>query len=246
MIRRVLRQVATSTDLIERNVMIGPLCNRESWRILAVSIAAGAAIAPARADIIVTDGVEPWHICAACHSLDGISAMPRFPKLAGQRAAYIEKQVRDFREGRRTNDGGQMGASASDIDDGFLAKTAAYFASLPPPPADASLQDASSQTDGAKWRRGAALFQDGDTAAGIPPCRTCHDNVAAAEPPGPFLTSQHAPYLAKQLRDWRAGARANSAEMPMIAAKLSDQDIDGLAAFLASKPRTQTSGTTTQ
>src|SRR5262249_44319603 len=58
------------------------------------------------------------------------------PKLAGQRAAYIVKQVRDFRDGRRGNDGGQMQASASYIDDDDLAKTATYFASLPPPPPD--------------------------------------------------------------------------------------------------------------
>jgi hypothetical protein len=79
------------------------------------------------ADIIVTEGMQPWHPCATCHSLDGISAMARFPKLAGQRAAYIVKQVRDFRDGRRNNDGGQMQASASDIDDGDLAKAASYL-----------------------------------------------------------------------------------------------------------------------
>src|SRR5256885_14219431 len=102
------------------------------WRGCVASIVAGSAISLARADIIVTEGVQPWHLCATCHSLDGISAMARFPKLAGQRAAYIVKQVRDFRDGRRSNDGGQMQASASDIVDDDLAKAAAYFASLPP------------------------------------------------------------------------------------------------------------------
>jgi cytochrome c553 len=182
--------------------------------------------------MIVTEGVKPWHICAACHSLDGISAMARFPKLAGQRPLYIIKQVRDFGEGRRSNDGGQMQAIASEIGDDELAKTASYFASLPPPPPDASLT-----TNDAGWRRGATLYKDGDARAGIPRCASCHADAAAGLPQGPFLSAQHRAYLAKQLRDWRAGARANNDQMPAIAAKLSDQDIDALATFLATEPR---------
>lgn len=116
------------------------ISDRVIWRACAALIAAGPAVSLAYADIIVTEGMQPWHLCATCHSLDGISAMARFPKLAGQRAAYIVKQVRDFRDGRRSNDGGQMQASASDVDDDDLAKTAAYFASLPPPPPDGSLE----------------------------------------------------------------------------------------------------------
>jgi cytochrome c553 len=189
----------------------------------------------AQADMIVTEGVKPWHICASCHSLDGISAMPRFPKLAGQRPLYIIKQVRDFGEGRRNNDGGQMQAIAAEIGDDELAKTASYFASLPPPPPDASLA-----TDGTEWRRGAALYQDGDAGVGIPRCTSCHEDAAGGLPQGPFLSAQHRAYLAKQMRDWRAGARVNSEYMPTIAAKLSDLDIDALATFLAAKPRART------
>jgi len=187
----------------------------------------------ARADIIVTTGMQPWETCAACHSLDGISAMARFPKLAGQRADYIAKQVRDFRDGRRKNDGGQMEAIAGDIDDENLAKSAAYFAGLAAPPPDASQP---LETD--DWRRGASLYRDGDGAAGIAKCGSCHD-AGSGRPDAPLLAAQHAAYLEKQLRDWRSGARGNdeSRTMPAIAAKLTDHDIESLAAFLASQPR---------
>jgi cytochrome c553 len=208
------------------------LRDRRRWRATVALIAVGSMVSLARADMIVTDGMQSWDTCAACHSLDGISVMARFPKLAGQRPDYIAKQVRDFRDGRRGNDGGQMAAIASEIGDEELAKTAAYFAGLPAPPPDASLT-----TETAEWRRGAALYQDGDTAAGIARCRSCHDDAEADRPRGPFLKAQHTAYLAKQLRDWRAGARTNGAEMPPIAAKLSDQDIAALAMFLASQPR---------
>src|SRR6266540_3574159 len=150
------------------------ISDRVIWRACAALITAGPAVSLAYADIIVTEGMQPWHLCATCHSLDGISAMARFPKLAGQRAAYIVKQVRDFRDGRRSNDGGQMEASASDINDDDLAKTAAYFAGLPPPPPDGSLA-----TNGDEWRRGAALYQDGDAASGIAKCVSCHDEAGS-------------------------------------------------------------------
>ena len=215
------------------------ISDRVIWRACAALIAAGPAVSLAYADIIVTEGMQPWHLCATCHSLGGISAMARFPKLAGQRAAYIVKQVRDFRDGRRSNDGGQMQASASDIDDDVLAKTAAYFASLPPPPPDGSLE-----TNREEWRRGAKLFQDGDAASGIASCGSCHDNAESARPDAPLLKAQHAAYLAKQLSDWRSGERRNdlSQTMPAVAVKLSDRDISALATFLASQPRLRSNG----
>src|SRR5262245_43144732 len=207
-----------------------------AWRACVALIAAGSAVSFAYADIIVTEGMQPWDLCATCHSLDGISAMARFPKLAGQRMDYIIKQVRDFRDGRRTNDGGQMEATASDISDDDLARTAAYFAGLPPPPPDTSVAAGSPE-----WQRGAALYQDGDPAAGIARCRSCHDATEPGRTDAPLLSAQHAAYLAKQLRDWRSGERANdaTAAMPAIAAKLSDEDTSALASYLASQPRMQ-------
>jgi cytochrome c553 len=207
---------------------------RTWWCVIALTALCSAlAHSLAHADMIVTDGMQPWETCAECHNLDGISAMPKFPKLAGQRPAYIAKQVRDFRDGRRSNDGGQMQAIAGEIDDANLAKSAAYFAGLPAPPPDAS-----QPIDSEDWRRGAAIYRDGDRAAGIVGCSSCHDD-ASQRTDTPLLQAQHAAYLAKQLRDWRSAARQNDTTltMPAIAARLSDRDIAALAAFLASQPR---------
>lgn len=47
--------------------------------------------------------------CTGCHSPDGQGNPPAgFPHLGGQHASYIEKQLTDFREGDRTNDGDSM------------------------------------------------------------------------------------------------------------------------------------------
>jgi len=212
------------------------------WRIIMV-LALGSTASLARADMIVTEGMQPWETCAECHNLDGISVMARFPKLAGQRLGYIAKQVRDIRDGRRRNDGGQMAAIAGEVDDDDLAKSAAYFAGLPPPPPDASLA-----TDSEEWRRGAALYRDGDAASGIVRCSSCHDDAESKRPDAPLLKAQHAAYLAKQLRDWRSGERNNdlSQTMPAVASKLSDRDISALATFLASQPRFRSNGEAAQ
>jgi len=220
--------------------MMRRLVPRSCWGVItmtALGLQIGPQLGPssARADLIVTTGMQPWETCASCHSLDGISAMARFPKLAGQRVDYITKQVRDFRDGRRQNDGGQMAAIAGDIDDENLAKSAAYFAGLPAPPPDAS-----QPTDSEDWRRGATLYRDGDGTAGIAGCSSCHE-ADRQRPDAPLLRAQHAAYLEKQLHDWRSGARHNdgSQTMPAIAAKLTDRDIAALAAFLASQPRSR-------
>ncbi len=213
--------------------------DRRGWRTTVVVVALGSTVAWARADVIITDGMEPWETCAECHSLDGISVMARFPKLAGQRPDYIAKQVRDFRDGRRKNDGGQMAAIAAEVDDESLTRTAAYFAGLPPPPPAAP-----PAAESEEWRRGAALYQDGDADSGIVKCGSCHDGAESKRPDAPLLNAQHAAYLAKQLRDWRSGERQNdsSQTMPGIAVKLSDRDISALATFLASQPRLRSKG----
>ena len=217
--------------------------DRRGWRTTVVVVALGSTVAWARADVVITEGMEPWETCAECHSLDGISVMARFPKLAGQRPDYIAKQVRDFRDGRRKNDGGQMAAIAAEVDDESLTRTAAYFAGLPPPPPAAP-----PAAESEEWRRGAALYQDGDADSGIVKCGSCHDGAESKRPDAPLLKAQHAAYLAKQLREWRSGERQNdlSQTMPAVAVKLSDRDISALATFLASQPRLGPNGAAAQ
>jgi cytochrome c553 len=68
-------------------------------------------------------------VCQACHGMDGNSAIPDNPKLAGQNADYLAKALRDYKSGARKNPimAGFAGAlSAQDIDD-----LAAYFATQP-------------------------------------------------------------------------------------------------------------------
>jgi len=185
-------------------------------------IVAALCAGPAAADMISDEGMAPYEVCALCHGLDGLSAMDRFPRLAGQKPDYILKQISDFREGLRHNDGGQMGDIISELAPEDAPVVADWVAAQPPPVPDPPRQTT----------QGAALFAAMN-------CGTCHGD---APPPGltvPHVAAQHEAYLAKQLTDFRDGARDNDPDgvMRAKAEGLSDGDIAALAAYLAGLPR---------
>lgn len=67
-------------------------------------------------------------VCAACHGVDGISMIPMYPNLKGQHAAYLVKQMKDFRSGARNDP--VMSAQAKPLSDQDIENLAAYYASL--------------------------------------------------------------------------------------------------------------------
>lgn len=67
-------------------------------------------------------------VCAACHGHDGISYVPLYPNLKGQKAAYTEKQLKDFKSKKRQDP--VMNAQAAMLSDEDIANIAAYYESL--------------------------------------------------------------------------------------------------------------------
>lgn len=197
----------------------------------AMLMAVGLALLTTRADAGMIDesALDPWEACALCHSLDGISRMAKFPKLAGQPAGYIAKQLADFRTGRRDNDGGQMQAMAGDLLAEGVVAVAGYFSSLPPPPPVETVRDAAA----------AALVNTGDPAREVPACLSCHGADRIADSGAPRLEAQHPDYLAKQLADFRSERRRNDVggRMRQIALQLTDAEISALVAYLGGLER---------
>jgi len=80
-------------------------------------------------------------------------------------------------------------------------------------------------------------FAGGDAAAGKAKaaiCAACHGaNGKAANPMWPSLAGQNEPYLLKQLKDMKSGARSNPMMKPILAS-LSDTDMANVAAYYAS------------
>ncbi|PCH97609.1 MAG: cytochrome C [Gammaproteobacteria bacterium] len=76
----------------------------------------------------VAAGQAKSMMCGACHGTAGISAIPTYPNLAGQKEAYLVKQLKDFKSGKR-NDPTMKGMVAA-LNDADMANLAAYYASL--------------------------------------------------------------------------------------------------------------------
>jgi cytochrome c553 len=176
--------------------------------------------------MINKDGMAEWEICAMCHGVNGISAMPKFPKLAGQKAAYLERQFKRFRSGERTNDGGQMQSITTEVTPSAVVGIMVYFAELPPPEITALSADFLAQNS-ALLARGKQLFYQG--AGVIPACVICHADKSSQ---APWIDGQHREYLYKQLEDFAGERYSNSdSNMVAIAASMSDQDRAAVALF---------------
>jgi len=72
-------------------------------------------------------GKQKSAVCAACHGADGNSAVPDFPRLAGQQPDYLAKVLHDYKSGARKN--AIMAPQAANLSDQDIADLAAYFAS---------------------------------------------------------------------------------------------------------------------
>jgi len=192
-------------------------------------------VCDAYADGIGNNAQPAYEMCATCHGLDGVSYMAKFPKLAGQRAEYILKQLEDFLHGRRTNDDGQMETAAKVITDAQRLEVAQYFSGLPPTSGQSDIPNEAIS-------RGREIFEKPDVIAGVPACAICHTPVSVTNAPAsalPYLAGQHRDYTVKQLQDFRSGSRDNDASgaMKSIAKQLSDEEIEAVAAFLESSSR---------
>lgn len=86
----------------------------------------GASVAMAGGDAAA--GKAKSAVCAGCHGANGISAVPIYPNLAGQKEAYLAAQIKAFRDGTRAN--AIMAPMAKPLSDADIDNLAAYYASL--------------------------------------------------------------------------------------------------------------------
>jgi cytochrome c553 len=181
----------------------------------------------ARGAIIAAQGVAGRApACAQCHAYNGASdGSGAFPRIAGQSAYYLAKELRDYASGVRANAVMTPIAKALSADDS--ADVAAYYASVNAP--YLPLSSASPTL----IRRGKQLATIGDAAKELQSCNNCHGPGGAGELPAiPYLAGQYEHYIAFQLTMWQRGFRDNSPDaMAHIAKRLDAQDIAALAAY---------------
>ena len=187
-----------------------------------------AAAAPLRA---APPDIERGHaiaagVCAACHGADGNSASNNFPKLAGQPAAYLVKQLHDFKPAGTRHNGGVMVGFAGALNDADMQAVADYYASQVMSPGAAHHPDTVAL--------GRSIYRGGVAMRAVPACAGCHGPTGHGVPVlYPRLSGQWAEYTAEQLHAFQNGTRANSEPMRTIASRLSDTEIDALADYIA-------------
>ena len=188
--------------------------------IMALLIASGAHAAGDAAN-----GQTLSASCAGCHGADGNSATAMFPKLAGQHAKYLGKQLQDFKSGKRP--GPTMAGMAATLDDQGVADVTAWFASQ-----TVSIGSA----DAALAAQGQTLYRGGNPKTGVPACASCHGATGKGIGSAgfPSLSGQHADYTVGELERFKSGERSNdyASMMRDIAARMSKAEMDAVASYI--------------
>jgi len=167
-------------------------------------------------------------MCAACHGADGNSMVPNWPKLAGQHAAYLERQIGLIKGGQRPVP--EMAAFVASLSDQDIADISAYYASqtIKPGVTDESLK-----------AMGEQIYRSGNSSTDIPACMACHGPAGEGNPLSgyPAVAGQHATYSAKMLTGFRAGTHwgeddAASQVMVGVTLRLTDAEIAAVSSYM--------------
>jgi cytochrome c553 len=172
-------------------------------------------------------------VCSACHGTDGNSMIDMYPKLAGQQATYLEKQMHDFRSAAQT--GGKegrhdpiMGGMAMMLSEQDIKDVSAFYAS--------QVKTQIEVTDIPAL--GERLYKSGDVARGITACIACHgpSGVGSELAGFPAIGGQHANYIKIQLNKFHDTSRNNDLNgmMQDVASKLAPEDTEALSKYISS------------
>ncbi len=163
--------------------------------------------------------------CGACHGVDGNSLIPNFPKLAGQHASYLLKQMQDIKSDARPVP--EMIGQLDAMSDQDMENMAAYYES------QVSTRGATKES---LLELGESIYRAGIREKGVAACAACHSPTAAGNGPAkyPVLSGQHADYIASALRKFRNDERTNDGDtriMRDVAARLSDKELEAVASY---------------
>ena len=125
------------------------------------------------------------NLCIACHGADGNSAISVNPKLAGQHAAYITKQLMNFKSGKRDN--AVMAGMVTSLTEQDMINLGMYFSNQ-------KITLSMAKENGID-SLGEKIFRAGLSKKGVPACASCHGPSGHGIPDTyPRLNAQHSEY----------------------------------------------------
>lgn len=195
-------------------------CKRIAGLLGLCGALAGLLPAVAYADAVPLE--ERLLLCAGCHNPDGNSIIPENPKLAGLDAGYLERQLKDFKSGKRASD--IMSTIIPMIDESEFKALATYFSG--------QKRQAGVAQNPKLVEQGRQIFSEGVIGSAVPACTGCHNEDAVDA--YPRINGQNATYVRSQLMNFRSGARSNDAKKVMraVAKRMSDTEIEAVAEYI--------------
>ena len=164
-------------------------------------------------------------LCIACHGIDGNSLISANPKLGGQHAAYILKQLENFKSGLREN--AVMAGMVVNLTEQEMINLALYFS-------EQNILLSKARNNGV-GSLGEKIFRAGIKNKGVAACASCHGPSGHGIPDKyPRLNAQHSQYTLAQLNAFRLELRKNDSDevMRTIAQKLTEQEMQAVADYI--------------
>lgn len=163
--------------------------------------------------------------CFICHGAEGESSSPVFPRLAGQNAAYVARQLADYKSGKRVSSA--MQPMVRDLNAADFKALGAWFASRKP--------QAHAVEDAELAQVGRYIFQRGNPYSGVAACAACHGPQGHGTEALPRLAGQHALYTENQLKAFNKRQRTNdNAVMHLIASRLTEFEMKAVSSYISS------------
>lgn len=193
--------------------------------VIAVALWAMTGVAHAQADEARAKKIIGGS-CFLCHGAEGESASEVFPRLAGQNAEYIAKQLENFKSGKRKSSA--MAPMVAELSPDDMAALGRFYSSRPPhkeAPKDAPLAAV-----------GQYIYSQGNRFSGVPACASCHGPDGAGSNALPRLAGQHAAYLDNQLKQFNKRERNNdNAVMHTVVEKMTPLEMAAVSEYLSGK-----------
>lgn len=189
-----------------------------------------------KGDVLRGQQLNQDMMCASCHGDKGQSVSRNWPSTAGQRVEYTYKTLLDYAQGRFVHHQGAdaMSAVVSLLNKQQMADLSVYYAAQPMPLASVKPVLTKEQHKNAD-----IIVRQGDAKRLITPCASCHGvKGEGGINETPALAGQEAYHFQRTMQAYKQGTRTsdNYGMMRMIAANLSDAEIQELAAYYANLP----------
>lgn len=164
--------------------------------------------------------------CFLCHGAQGESTSEAFPRLAGQHAEYVAKQLAAFQSGQRKSSA--MNEMVAKLTPDEMLALGKYYEKMSLPREEAK--------DPQLAAMGRYVYHNGNKFSGVPACVSCHGTNAEGAANLPRLATQFSGYIYNQLKSFNKRDRTNdNVVMHVVAEKMTELEMAAVAEYVSSK-----------